>query len=76
MFKHSRLTLVALVLLLSAFANIQTGPNHARPATPKSPGQSAPLVVSIGDWLTTYRGQTFPANWLDAGTALHPRLEA
>jgi hypothetical protein len=68
MFKHSRQTLLVLVLLLSAFANMQPAPNHARPAVPKPTRQSTSQVVSIGDWLTAYGGQTFPANLLDSAT--------
>jgi hypothetical protein len=49
MFTPSELTLVALVLLFSAFAKIQISPDHARPAAPKSSSQSAPKVVSIGE---------------------------
>jgi hypothetical protein len=72
MIKHCKLTLAALVLLLSAFAsatvvNAQLTPNYTRPRTTTSP-----TVVFVGDYITYQWASAFAANptWINKGNPI------
>jgi hypothetical protein len=71
MTKHSKRTLAAFALLLSAMmpvvSNAQAAPKFVRPRTPNTP---APKVVFIGDWITYNWTTAFAANpnWINQGS--------
>ncbi len=70
MIRHYKLTLAALILLLSAFAsatvvNAQLAPNFVRPRLPNE--QPAPRVVFIGDQVTSKWPLPYP--WTNAAVA-------
>jgi hypothetical protein len=74
MIKHYKLTLAALVLLLSAFASAtvasaQLAPNYHRLAAPPNSSK----VVFIGDWIT-YNWTALAANpnWINQGIPGEP----
>jgi len=72
MTKHSKRTLAAFALLLSAMmpvvSNAQAAPKFVRPRTPNE--TPAPKVVFIGDWITYNWTTAFAANpnWINQGS--------
>jgi hypothetical protein len=65
MCRHSKLTPVALILFLSAFANAQTAPNYHRLQAPPN----KPKVVFVGDYVNYQWASAFAANpnWINQG---------